>query len=270
MNYKRQKAPALAPALSPEDADLPGGQHLPLYNLTSIRLELLCWPVSLICLVLVLPMSNNLPPISPSVEPAALARHYAAHEDGFRAGVVLTLLSGANYPFYGIGVSNILVRIPGVNPVMVMTQAAAGVVVGACFMFCGIFLAPISFRPDRDPALIQLLSDLGWLFYMLFLPVMYVQDFLITSLIFSDRRPIPLVPRWLAWVNCVLPLGWFGGFGVHFVHSGPFAWNGAISFWLASASYAVQIATNLPVLWIAAGKIPPGGLMTVEGAQSTF
>ncbi|RAL13734.1 uncharacterized protein BO97DRAFT_404850 [Aspergillus homomorphus CBS 101889] len=140
--------------------------------------------------------------------------------------------------------------------VMVMAQAATGVAVGLCFMSCAVFLSPVSFRPDRDPALIQLLSDLGWLYYMMFLPMLYLQDFLITSIILSDRREQPLIPRWMAWINFVLPLGWFGGLGVHCAHSGPFAWNGAITFWLATACYVVQIVINIPVYWVAAGKIP--------------
>lgn len=227
---------------------------LPLSRFTTTRLQILCWPLSIFFLLIILPSSGNSPPVSPSMAPEPLAQHYRDNYVGFRIGVVFVLLSAIAYPFYGIGVSNILIQIPGVSLVMVMVQAAAGVVVGLMFMTAGILFGTITFRLDRDPALVQLLSDIAWLYFTMLIPMLIFQDLIIGSLIRADHRRRPIVPRWLAWINELLPLGWFGVWGTHCVQSGPFAWNGAITFWLTVASYGVHIVANTVLFWIAAGE----------------
>ncbi|RDA92480.1 hypothetical protein CP533_6448 [Ophiocordyceps camponoti-saundersi (nom. inval.)] len=224
-------------------------------TITTTRLQILCWPISILFLLIILPASGNLPPVSPSLTPDQLAQHYRDHHHGFRAGVVFVLLSAVVYPFYGIGVSNILSRIPGVNMVMVMVQAATGVVVGVMFMTAGILFGATTFRLDRDPVSIQLISDIAWLYFTMLVPILMIQELFISSLILSDRRQKPIVPRWFAWANGVLPLGWFGGWGAHCVLNGPMAWNGAITFWLTSASYFVQVILCVVFFWIAAGEL---------------
>jgi hypothetical protein len=135
-----------------------------------------------------------------------------------------------------------------------MTQAAAGVVCGLSFMNCGIFFAVITFRLDRDAAVTQALSDLAWLYLTLLVPMLVFQDLLVGMLVRGDRRERPVVPTWLGWANWVLPIGWFGAWGSHCVHNGPFAWDGAITFWLTVVFYLVQITLNTVYLWVAAGE----------------
>ncbi|RDA87842.1 hypothetical protein CP532_2957 [Ophiocordyceps camponoti-leonardi (nom. inval.)] len=227
----------------------------PTSTINTIRLQILCWPISMILLLLILPASRNLPPVSPSLTPESLAQHYRDNHHGFRAGVVFVFLSAMVYPFYGIGVSNVLSRIPGANPVMVMAQTAAGVVIGMIFMTSGILFSVITFRPDRDPVLIQLMSDMAWLFFTMMVPVLTLQELFIASLIRSDRREKPIVPRWLAWANGILPMGWFASWGSHCVQTGPFAWNGALAFWFTSACYFLQLILDMVYFWKAAGRV---------------
>ncbi|RCI10086.1 hypothetical protein L249_8494 [Ophiocordyceps polyrhachis-furcata BCC 54312] len=230
-------------------------RHNAVSTMTATRLQILCWPISMLLLLLILPASGNLPPVSPSLTPELLARHYRDNHDGFRAGVVFVCLSAIVYPFYGIGVGNVLSRAPGVNPVMIMAQTAAGVVVGMVFMTSGILFGAITFRLDRDPVLIQLLSDLAWLFFTMMVPILTLQEVLIGWLIRSDRREKPMVPRWLAWANGILPVGWFASWGSHCVQNGPFAWDGALTFWFTSACYMLQLVVNVVFFWKAAGQV---------------
>ncbi|KAJ5986378.1 hypothetical protein N7451_010743 [Penicillium sp. IBT 35674x] len=136
-----------------------------------------------------------------------------------------------------------------------MTQAAGAVVVGGTFMTAGILFALIALRLDRDPKLTQLLSDLAWLYFTMLVPTLYFQDLLIGAIIRSDSRERPIVPRWLAWANEILPLGWFGAWGTFCVLDGPFAWNGFITFWLTVAAYGVHLTLNTIFFWVAAGEV---------------
>lgn len=140
-------------------------------------------------------------------------------------------------------------------PLLITTQAAAGVTVGVTFMTCGILFATVTFRLDRDPQLIQVLSDLAWLYFTMLIPMLILQVLLVAQVIRSDRRVRPVVPSWLALTNEFLPFGWFGVLGTHCLHHGPFPWSGGITFWLTAATYFVHMTLGTAFFWIAAGEI---------------
>lgn len=136
---------------------------------------------------------------------------------------------------------------------MVATQAAVGVAVGLVFMISGILFATVTFR-ERDAALMQALSDLAWLFFTMMVPTLTLQGLMTAMIIWEDCRDRPVFPRGLAVAHLVLPVGWFGAWGTHFVHDGAFAWDGGITFWLTTVSYFIYMALDVFCFWVAAGE----------------
>lgn len=225
----------------------------PLSTVVMNRFYILCGPLSILCLLIFLPSSRSLPPISPAVTSEELANHYRQNHRGFEAGVVFILFSAVIWPVYSIGLNNQLARIPGVSSTILSTQVSAGNCVGLSWATCAILFASTIYRLDRDPALTQILSDTAWLYFAMMIPCLFVQDIAISSAILSDYRAKPLLPRWLACANTLLPFGWFGVLGTHCVYHGPISWNGAITFWLTAATFFVQLILNVICFWKAAG-----------------
>lgn len=67
---------------------------------------------------------------------------------------------------FGIGVSNQLSRNPGFSSTLVAAQVASTCVLGLGLGQIAAIFAAAGYRPQRDPAIIQLGSDLGWLVYL--------------------------------------------------------------------------------------------------------
>ena len=108
-------------------------------------------------------------------------------------------------------------------------------------MLPAIFFASTIYRLDRDPVLTQLLSDTAWFAFSMLFPPFIAQDLAIAYGILSDRRPDPLFPHWLAWLNTGLTIALYPALGVHCVHRGAVAWNGALTFWAGAASFSIQV-----------------------------
>ncbi|KAI9830053.1 MAG: hypothetical protein M1819_005883 [Sarea resinae] len=205
------------------------------------RFTIICGPIAQMLFFLFLPASLQLPPISPSFTPEATAHHYRQNYTGTKGGIALMLLSGMFWPVYTGGVNGQLARIPGINPTVLWAQLGVGSLGGISLMVPSILFATTIYRLDRDPVLTQLLSDLAWFFFSMPLTPFIAQDLLISYAVLSDRRAVPIVPHWVAWINTGLTMTLFPTLGVHCVHHGAVAWNGALTFWVGAAGFGLQV-----------------------------
>jgi len=205
------------------------------------RLTILSGPIALGLFFILMPASSMLPPPSPSKSAEWIVNHYTKNEDGIKAGVPFMLAAGAMWPIFAAGISGQLARIPRISPTLLWAQVASGTLAAVTMMLPGIFFGVTAFRLDRAPELTQLLSDLSWLSVTMPFPPFIAQDLLVSCAILSDKRPTPLIPHWVAWVNSAVTLTFYPAFGVHCVRSGPIAWNGAVTFWLGAVGLGLQI-----------------------------
>ncbi|MEV0110022.1 hypothetical protein AB0H42_27305 [Nocardia sp. NPDC050799] len=65
-----------------------------------------------------------------------------------------------------------------------------------------------------------------------------VQNIAIALVVLRDRAERPILPRWVAYANLWVAFLFLPGVLSYFFKSGPFAWQGLFSFWLALSSYA--------------------------------
>jgi hypothetical protein len=233
------------------------GFKVPRYKPSEVafnRFTIFCGPFGQLLFFIFLPASRNFPPLSPSETPEATVAHYQQNETALRATAALMSLTAVFWPIFCAGVNRQLSRIPGVSPTALWAQLAGGSLGTISMMFPSFLFATTVYRLDRDPAITQTLSDLSWLTFSMGWPPFIAQDLAISYAILQDHRPNPLFPHWVAYINTGLTLFLYPALGVHCVHSGALAWNGAITFWVGAAAFFIQLNVLVFFLMRAAGR----------------
>lgn len=184
-------------------------------------------------------LARVMPPPRPDVGSADTVSFFHSHAATIQVGfALLVLIIG------GAGVSNGIVvyhmKRMTVGSVMAYTYLGA-MSVGAlpgCLLVAFCFLVA-TFRPDRDPALLSLLYDLGLLSYVGSLGCFSTAYFAFAVAIFYDRNNI--FPKWLAYISIWQIVTEVMATPVFISKAGPFAWNGAISFWMGVVVFGVWL-----------------------------
>jgi hypothetical protein len=163
---------------------------------------------------------------------AEIATFYRDGTFTIRLGLLIGLVGTAGWAALVSVVWVQLNRIEGPRPVMAALQAVAGV---TCYVLLTLFivlLAAAAFRPERAPESTQLLHDVGW--FMAFLAAIpFVLQALATgAAILGDHSPQPAYPRWLGYLGLWVALLLAPGDVLLFFHTGPFAYDGLISYWI--------------------------------------
>jgi hypothetical protein len=179
-----------------------------------------------------------IPPAKPSWTPEGTKEHYIHHQVGIHVGCVLMMFSGMFFIPYVSVISAQMRRIPNIPWILPAMQLCAGA--ANVFTFCipPMVLAVGAYRTDRSPGMFQLLNDMFWLFavmpFQTFLPVSWA----LAYAILIDNREKPLYPKAMALLNFLAPLVFWWSLAVHTVYNGPFAWNGALGFWVPGVFFS--------------------------------
>lgn len=182
-------------------------------------------------------IARFVPPPSPLLPAADVAALYRNHSVAIRAGMVLALFGMGGYTALIGAISAQLRRIRCHSRLPPILQLGAGSIGVLTVMFPVMIFAIAAFRPERDPQLTQLLNDLGWLIIIPAFPTFLAQFLAIALGVLQDTSPRPVFPRWTAYFNLWIGLLFLPGAIAYFLRSGPFAWDGLISFWLAAAAF---------------------------------
>ena len=185
-------------------------------------------------------LAGLIPPPSPSLGPHELADALIGDSITFRIGVLLMCIS---LPFYGLftaGISAQIKRIEGDISPLANAELGFGMLNLMLALLAGSFLLTAAFR-DRPDQVIQMFSDMAWLpLIALWMPA--ASQWLVTALaIFCDDRDDPILPRWAGYASLWVVTLTFPSTIIFFVHSGPFAWNGIIGFWLTVTAFFAWI-----------------------------
>jgi hypothetical protein len=131
---------------------------------------------------------------------------------------------------------------------------AVGAIPGC--LFCGFCFMAATMRPDRDPHLTAALYDLGLLTFVGSLGCFATQYLVLAIAIFGDGNKV--FPAWLGYVSIWQVVTEVLAAPVFIFKGGPFAWNGAISFWEGTALFGVYIACLIMAVRTAIQRQPPG------------
>jgi hypothetical protein len=209
-------------------------------NVTSSKIERLCaWSGSAgITLFFVgFLLAHFIPPPSPSLSQEQVVAQYQQNANGIRSGMVLMMISGMFImPMVGV-ISAQLKRIKGITPALTYSQITAGAAGSILFIIPAVLFLVTAYRPDRPPELTFLMNDLCWISAVLPWPPAFIQNIVIAVAIIHDKDPRPIFPRWVAFFNIWVAIGFLPGSLLPFFKRGPLAWNGILVFWLAGSVF---------------------------------
>lgn len=181
--------------------------------------------------------SGWMPPLAPSESAAEITARYTEHTNGIRLGAVMMLWgAGATVPI-GCLIAAHIKKIEGdfspLTYIQVVGCAGGLVAITLPVMFFGV----AAFRPERGADLTLLVNDLAWVPFIINGVPAILQAVSWGIAILSDRRDAPTFPRWLAYFNFWAAFSFLPAFLLLFFKTGPFAWNGLLSFWLAATLF---------------------------------
>lgn len=131
-----------------------------------------------------------------------------------------------------------------------------GMSVGALpgFLLVGVCFLTATLRPDRTPELIGGLYDLGMLSYQASLGCFTAAYLVLAIAILYDHNEI--FPKWFAYLSIWQIVTEVIASQMVVFPSGPFAWNGSISFWVAVVVFSVWLGALIVILRNAAAREP--------------
>ena len=184
-------------------------------------------------------LGGYLPPPSPLAGAQEIQDFYGANTNMLRSGLVLVQFACIFYFPWVAVISVQLRRIEGASPVCTYTQLLGGLF-GVVAIFLPYFVwVTAAFRPDRDPNLLLLLNDIGWLMFTMTFAPFVAQNVAIAAAILSDKGAKPLFPRWAAYSTLWVALTFVPAGFILFFKSGPFAWDGLIGFWVPLTAFGI-------------------------------
>jgi hypothetical protein len=192
--------------------------------------------------------AGYIPPTPPSDNAQEVADFYRDNTQLLRTGIVLTMLGGALLVPWVSVLAHQLSRMEGKPAVMARTQMLSGAMVAIIIVIPCMLWSAAAYRPDRDPDLVLLLSDVGWFFFILALSLPVVQMTSIAIAILGAENDT-VFPRWLGYAN-----GWFAlllmpGVLCTYFKDGVFAWDGLLGWWLTIMTFFAFWTVNSVMLF---------------------
>ena len=212
------------------------------------RLCVWCGPAFMGVFFLGLLAAHWMPPPSPGATAAETGRFYREHSTGIRIGALLIGFAATLLGPFAAVLSTQMKRIEGHASPLAYLQLCMATLWIAGIIVPTFFWMAAAFEPDRDPAITQALHAAAWLpLVAVVFPLVAV--FICVALAsFTDGRADPVFPRWAGYLNLWVALLFMPGVSVLFFKTGPFAWNGVLTFWLASLAATVWLVAMTVVL----------------------
>jgi hypothetical protein len=187
-------------------------------------------------------LAHWIPPPAPTTTAAELTAMFDANRGGIRAGLWVTCFGCALLSPYFAVMTVQMIRIEGRRSPLAITQAISATCAVMEFIFPLFAWQAAAYRADRDPGLVQLMFDLGWLPFLGIVSTFVVQLLCIAAAILRDPRENPVFPRWGAYLQFFGAFGVMGGSFVVFFHDGPLAWNGLIAWWALVVAFFIWMS----------------------------
>jgi hypothetical protein len=187
-------------------------------------------------------------PMSPTMSAEEVAAFYRDETARIRYSMIL-------FNWFGVGLIPTVVllamqvrRMAHRTPILSYCLIACAGGPPTLFLIANMFWLLGSFRPERAPELTQLLNDLAWVTFTVLVPYLIAQCLLLALAIYWDRQEQPVFRPWVAHFNVLIAVALApAAFGA-VAFTGPFAWDGVLSFWVKNIAIAVWIAVMGVVL----------------------
>lgn len=209
---------------------------------TNIRTQLVALWISavsaLILLVAFIAFPGFWPPMSPRLTAEEVAAFYRDHTAWIRFSMITFNLCGIMLlPFFCVVVVQ-MKRMATASWAFAYCYLSAAVSGATIFALADIFFGVAAFRPDRDPDLIMLLNDLGWIVFIAPVGMVVAQNLMLALAVYYDNGPNPVFPCWVGHLCLFTILAMVPSACAAVCMSGPLAWDGVVSFWLRNGGFA--------------------------------
>jgi hypothetical protein len=114
------------------------------------------------------------------------------------------------------------------------------------FLFICVAMTVGAMRPDRNPAIQQWIYDLGFLSFSGTMGVFLIGSLIWMTAILLDKNHV--FPKWFGYLNLCNALTEVVVAPSWIFHSGVFAWNGVIAWWINVAVFALYTSAFIYLL----------------------
>ena len=212
-------------------------------NPTAVRLCAWTGPVLVfLFFVGLVPLAGFIPPPDPNGSPAEIQSLYTDDLTSVRIGLLLATSAVALFLPWGASIAVLTRRSETGFPVWSYTQVASVAMCVIVALLTCLVWSWGAFRPnDISPETTRSINDFGWFLYLYTWPPFTVWALAIGLAILWDNSERPAFPRWAAYMNfwvalLIVPAGL-----MLFFKSGPFAFDGIITFWVPTVAFFLWI-----------------------------
>ena len=162
------------------------------------------------------------------------AQFYADHQTGMLIGVTLSSLGMPFLIAWTIQLGAMLRRLEGGSGLVAIVATVGTISIPILLVYDVVVWAIAAYRPqDTTADVTRAFSDLGWISSMLIWPPLATGMALTGVIIMKTRQKPGAFPAWLGWFSYIVAIAELGQAPIIFYKSGPFAPDGAGSWYLA-------------------------------------
>jgi len=203
------------------------------------------------------------PPPGADLDAEAIKAYFVEQGDMLRVGMVAMAAGAPCYYAWSVVLSRIINRIEGPMGPLASIEMVGGLLTAWVTVTPAVIWLTAAFRiEDRSAETVQMLYDLGWIFFDLTFMCSVLQSVALAFAILRDKRSQPLIPHWVAWISFLTAASYLPLVLMPFFRTGPFAWQGLISFWVVFVMFFVLIAVVTPYAWKALRRLEAEDLAT--------
>ena len=216
--------------------------------------RVLLW-VGIVCAVLYalayVYLLDFLPPPAPIMSTDQVVQLYAASNTKFRFGVGVMILTGAFFVPMSIPISIQMARMERGFPYLAILQILTGLVGAWIFAWPAVLWGACAFTVDRLPDVTVALHQLAWLSFITPGSFFWMQIGSVgLAAVLAEPRTPGAFPRWFGWLTL------FAAFEMsvpptfsEMFWTGPFAWNGVLTYWVTVILYTVWLTTAMVLIF---------------------
>jgi hypothetical protein len=182
-----------------------------------------------------------LPLPAPWHSASEMAGIFLGHGVGIRLGAILMIIGTMFWVPWAAIVAVQIDDDTRAGRALRYTQICSATVGTAVVLVAMLMWVVAAFRTDRDAALIQTLSDLGFVIAIMPFAIFAMWNLALSLAIFCDQGSRPAFPRWSAYLGIWLAVLYVPGACLAFFHHGAFAWNGLLAFYVPVAAFFVWL-----------------------------
>ena len=179
-------------------------------------------------------LAGNMPPFPASATPIEVKEHFQEFRPRLLIALSICLTMTAFYMSFSVATARVMERIEGPGGILSKLEMMGGTITCApVTVTMSIWLTAAHEVNNLSPEIMHMLYWFGWFTFDL---AYFVTSFQIAaaSIVFMrDKREKKLVPNAVSWWGWVTFASFFVVSAIPFVTTGPLAFNGVISFWIA-------------------------------------